>query len=180
MGRTATQRRYTFTAMHAVARMRGMEQQPEQRKRNSFLWTGVLLIILAIVSFALFFVAFPGQQALPWLNLLVSVLALGCIVIGLRRASVQPESYRGKGVGWILTVFSSLLLAFAVFAFYFARKLPDADAAPRIGQKAPDFELKDSNGRTVTLAQLLAEPAAPARQGSRSKAVLLVFYRGYW
>ena len=137
-------------------------------------------MFLAIVSFALFFVAFPGQQALPWLNLLVSSLALGCIVLGLRRASVRPESYGGKGAGWILTVLSSLLLAFTVFAFYFSRKLPDANAAPRIGQKAPDFELKDTNGKMVSLAQLLAEPAVAAHEGTHAKAVLLVFYRGYW
>ena len=39
---------------------------------------------------------------------------------------------------------------------------------PRIGQQAPDFTLKDQNGKTVNLAQ------------SRGHKVVLVFYRGYW
>lgn len=101
-------------------------------------------------------------------------------IAALRRASSQPERYRGKAAGWALTIVSSLVLLFAVFAFYFARKVPDAAAAPQVGQKAPDFELKDTNGQTVSLAQLLAEPLNAARAGAHPKAVLLVFYRGYW
>ena len=40
-----------------------------------------------------------------------------------------------------------------------------------VGQKAPDFSAKDGDGKTVTLAGLLATPPGP---------VLLVFYRGGW
>jgi hypothetical protein len=152
----------------------------EQLKRNSPLWAGVLLIVLAILTFALFFVSVPGQQFLPWVNLLLSGLAVVFFIAGLRRASSQPERYRGKAAGWALTIVSSLVLLFAAFAFYVARKVPDAAAAPQVGQKAPDFELKDTKGQTVSLAQLLAQPHDAAGAGARPKAVLLVFYRGYW
>jgi len=40
----------------------------------------------------------------------------------------------------------------------------------RLRARAPDFALQDVNGRTVTLSDL--------ERGNR--AVLLIFYRGYW
>jgi len=39
-----------------------------------------------------------------------------------------------------------------------------------VGQPAPEFALTDTGGKLVTLAQL--------REGKR--AVLLIFYRGFW
>jgi peroxiredoxin len=39
-----------------------------------------------------------------------------------------------------------------------------------VGQRAPDFALADANGKTVALSDML--------KGNR--AVLLIFYRGYW
>jgi hypothetical protein len=83
-------------------------------------------------------------------------------------------------MGWVFTAVSSLLLVFSCLAFYGARQIPQADAAPHVGQRAPDFELKDTSGRNISLAQLLAEPLDASQTGSRPKAVLLVFYRGYW
>jgi hypothetical protein len=70
-----------------------------------------------------------------------------------------------------------------------------------VGQKVPDFTLADSNGNKVSLGQLLGKAdssisasATPASANNSTgqaipagmspatppKAVLLVFYRGYW
>lgn len=136
-------------------------------------------MMCAILSNFLFFMKVPGQQVLPWLNLLLSVAAVVCFVMGLRRAMVQPQVYRGKVGGWVLTVVSSLLLVFAVFGFYASRHIPAATGAPQVGQKAPDFILKDSNGQHVSLQQLISAPMANSG-GAAPKAVLLIFYRGYW
>jgi hypothetical protein len=152
----------------------------EQLKYNVPLWAGVLFMALAVLSFALFFVRMPGQQLLPWLNLLLSGLTVVLFMAGSQRASSHPERYRGKRAGWLLTVFSSLLFLFAILAFHAARTVPDASSAPQVGQKAPEFELKDSDGQTMSLARLLAEPVNASPSGARPKAVLLVFYRGYW
>ena len=160
-----------------------MQTGVEQRQRNLPLWAGSLLLVLAVaLGFVPLFAQLPGQQALPWADLLLSVLAVVLIVMGLRRTLAQPARYGGKVGAWILTILSSLLLAFAVFGFYGARHIPDANAAPQVGQKAPDFQLQDMNGRTVSLDQLLAEPvdAAHSGNGTPPKAVLLIFYRGYW
>jgi len=49
---------------------------------------------------------------------------------------------------------------------------------PIVGQKAPDFTLQDTSGHPVTLAQLLSSPVPGSAEPP--KAVLLIFYRGYW
>jgi hypothetical protein len=66
-----------------------------------------------------------------------------------------------------------------------------------VGQKVPGFTLADTNGNKVSLDQLLGKGEAatktvslvapPANQSPTAmstamptKAVLLVFYRGYW
>jgi hypothetical protein len=147
-----------------------------QRRSNWPLWAGVLLLVAGLLSNALFFVSFPGQQFAPWLNLALFVVSAILFIVGLRRATAQPQVYRGKIAGWIFTIVSVLLLGFTVFVFFAARALPASAASPQVGQKAPEFTLADTNGQIISLAQLLAGPNPAARP----KAVLLVFYRGYW
>ena len=81
-----------------------------QRRRNWPLWAGVLLLAAGLLSNALFFVSFPGQQFTPWLNLALFVASAIFFIAGLRRAIAQPQVYRGKIAGWIFTVISVLLL----------------------------------------------------------------------
>jgi hypothetical protein len=155
-----------------------MNMNNERLERNSALWTGTILIVLAFLSFMLFFVSLPGKQALPWVNLLLSVLAVVLFAIGLRRAISQPERYRGKIAGWVLTVVSSLFLLFSIAVSYGSRHLPATNTSPQMGQKAPEFTLKDTNGQTASLTGLLAQPLDATSKPP--KALLLVFYRGYW
>ncbi len=149
------------------------------RRRSGYFWAGLLVLLAGLLSNVLFFVNVPGQRFASWLNLLLFVVAAVFFVMGLRRATAQPAVYRGKIAGWIFVVLSVLLLAFAGFGFYEARHVPAVSAAtPQIGQKAPDFTLVDTNSQPVSLAQMLNGSAtSPA---TRPKAVLLVFYRGYW
>jgi hypothetical protein len=67
--------------------------------------------------------------------------------------------------------------------FVSARKLPNSTAAPQVGQQVPEFTLQDTSGKSVSLDQLLASSSSgslPAFQNRTPKAVLLIFYRGYW
>jgi hypothetical protein len=41
---------------------------------------------------------------------------------------------------------------------YMTKRLPPSKEAPRVGVKAPEFALADTNGKLVTLAALLSEP----------------------
>jgi len=59
---------------------------------------------------------------------------------------------------------------FSYVMFYELRQVPPSTGAPRVGEKAPEFTLRDQDGRDIALADLI----------SRSKAVMLIFYRGFW
>ncbi len=139
------------------------------------LWLGLAFILLAILSNLLYFLKVPAAP-LPWVNLLLPIVALAALLIGLVRAFSQPQSYKGKIWGSIVTVLAVLLVAASTLFFVDARKLPRSAGAPQVGQRVPDFTLPDSTGQLTSLAQLFtASAAAPP-----PKAVLLVFYRGYW
>ncbi len=147
-----------------------------ERRRNSAVWLGLILAIVALLSQGLFFVKVPGQNALPWLSLALATVAVILVLVGVKRAFFQPQLYRGKIAGSIIAVISLLLFAVTVFGFVTARKIPGTTGVPQVGQKAPDFTLADTNGQNISLAQLLSTPVGNAHP----KAVLLVFYRGYW
>ena len=151
-----------------------------KRRWNFSLWTGFLLVVLGLVSYVTFFVRFPITRDFPWANLLLFLDGAVLLGKGLIRAFRQPEHYRGKILGSILTAVSLAGIGFFAYGlFYLVRQLPSSAAAPRLGQKAPDFTLPDQNGKPVTLAELLASPSA-GTAGARANGVLLIFYRGYW
>ncbi len=135
------------------------------RRFNWPLWTGLLLTVVAFFSYLGFFSRFPITRDIPWVNLLLFVIAMAFLVVGVRR------SQRKIGAS-LVAVIGAAVFAFFVFAIVvIAKQLPPSPGAPRVGQKAPDFSLLDSHRRTVTLSELRA--TAP-------RGVLLVFYRGYW
>ena len=148
-----------------------------ENRRNWALWAGFLLALCALLSNAVFFAGLPGQNAVSWLSALLAVAALVFVAIGLKTAWRRPK--RAKILGLIAALVSLMLAGVAMFAFVEARSIPAATGAPRIGQKAPDFTLADTNGQPVSLAQLFA-PASSSPQAAPPKAVLLIFYRGYW
>jgi hypothetical protein len=146
-------------------------------KINWPIWTGFLMSVIAFVSYPLVFVIFPVTRDFPWANLLLFALAGFLLFVGIRRAFASDRPRRSKIAGSIVTVLSAAIFGFFIFAvFIFARNLPAAHSAPQLGQKAPEFTLTDTNGKSVSLAELLTTPV----KGGPPKGVLLVFYRGYW
>jgi 4-amino-4-deoxy-L-arabinose transferase-like glycosyltransferase len=146
-----------------------------QTRRSSLLWLGCLLALAALLSNAIFFISPPGQKALPWVSLFLAIAALILLAIGMKRIFADARRYRAKVLGSVLALVSLGLAGVAIFAFVHSRALPTSTGAPRVGQEVPEFTLLDTNGRSVSLAQLLAPAAGPKPRG-----VLLVFYRGYW
>jgi len=71
--------------------------------------------------------------------------------------------------GWKIAGFSVLVLA-AVLLLLFLRgiRVPKPQIESAAGKPAPDFTLKDQDGRDFSLSSLHGSP------------VLLIFYRGYW
>ena len=146
---------------------------------NWRLWAGFGLSIAALAGYG-FLV--NETRAVFWPALLLFVVAAVLLFSGLKRRSHEPELYRGKIAGYVLTTLSVLILGLFGFAVYeVSRVFPDAKNAPQIGQRAPEFSLVDTNGKNFTLAELLSTPIANSGSAaSATKGVLVVFYRGYW
>jgi cation transport ATPase len=147
------------------------------RKLNWPLWAGFLLSLIAFLSYPFVFVWFPVTRDFPWANLLLFVLAAALLLVGVRRAFAPDRRRRSKIAASILTTISVAIFGFFIFAaFIIARRLPASPEHPQVSQKAPDFILSDTNGKSVSLSELLSSPV----NGRTPKGVLLVFYRGYW
>jgi len=141
-----------------------------KRKWNWLIWVGFLLVLSGFFSYT-FFARFPVTRDFPWANLVLFCSGGILLVVGLFRAFGNARVYRGKIAGSILTLLSVLIIGlFSYIIFYELRQVPASSGAPRVGQTAPDFMLLDQNEQPVGLGDLL----------SGSKAVALIFYRGFW
>ena len=146
------------------------------RKRTLAPWVGLLLTVLGALSNGLPFIGFPAAPV-PWISLLLSLIGFAVVLLGLWRSFGQSTVYKGRLSGSIAAAFSVLFLAGAIAFFWSSRHIPaESAAAPRVGQRVPDFTLPDSDGHSVSLTQLFSGSAGK----EPPKALLLVFYRGYW
>jgi AhpC/TSA family protein len=137
---------------------------------NWFLWIGCLFALAGFFSYT-FFAQFAITRDFPWANLLLFAAGGICLVVGLFRAFGKAKFYRGKIFGPILVTLAILMFGFFSYVFFYVlRQVPPSTGAPRVGQKAPEFTLSDQDGKDVSLRDLT----------SRSKAVALIFYRGFW
>ena len=144
---------------------------------NWQVWAGFLLSLTAFLSYFFVFVRFPVTRDFPWVNLLLFIGAAALLLVGLRRAFAHERRLGSKLIGLVAATLSLAIFGFFVFStFIMARWLPAAKGSPQVGQKAPEFSLSDTEGRTVSLTELLQTPI----NGKAPKGVLLVFYRGYW
>lgn len=137
---------------------------------NWSLWIGFLFALAGFLSYT-FFAQFPITRDFPWADLLLFAVAGILLVLGLFRAFGKARVYRGKIFGTILVTLGILMFGlFSYVFFYELRQVPPSTGAPRVGQRAPDFTLSDQDGKNVALSDLV----------SGSKAVALIFYRGFW
>ena len=149
-----------------------------QRRTNSALWYGLLITLFGIATQFFYFLRPPRpiSHVLPWINLLLPTIGVIVLFFGLARAFSRAAVYSGKIWGSSVTVIALLLLVGNVVLFRHTRDVPNSAGAPPVGKRLPEFTLSDSSGQPTSLSQLFAA----AGDGSQPKAVLLVFYRGYW
>jgi hypothetical protein len=141
------------------------------------IWAGLLMTLIAFVSYFFVFVWFPVTRDFPWANLVLFAVAAVLLLLGIRRAFAGTRPRKSKVAGVIVASLSFLIFGFFIFAtLVMPRWMPAARGAPKVGQKAPEFALTDTNSKTVTLAELLSTPI----KGKPARGVLLIFYRGYW
>jgi len=141
-----------------------------KRKWNWPIWVGFIITVGGLFSYE-FFAQFPVTRDFPWTNLLLFTGGGIFLVLGLFRAFGKPQLYRGKIFGPILAILGIVVFGFfSYLIFYQLRQVPPSTGAPRVGDNAPEFTLPDQNEKQVALADLV----------SGSKAVLLIFYRGFW
>jgi hypothetical protein len=156
------------------------------RNWNWRLWAGFGISVAALVGYVgLVLLSEDTPQVRPpllFLGIVLVVCAVFFLISGLQRAFGQPESYRGKIAGPILSVLSlAVITLFGFFAVTLSKALPSAANTPKVGQRAPEFTLVDVSGHQVSLSELLATPMKDSSGTMRApKGVLLVFYRGYW
>jgi len=137
---------------------------------NWSLWIGFLCALAGFLTYT-FFAQFPITRDFPWANFLLFAVGGILLVLGLFRAFGRQQMYRGKIFGPVLATLAVLMFGlFSYVLFYELRQVPPSTGAPRVGQKAPEFTLSDQDGKDVSLRDLV----------SRSKAVALIFYRGFW
>jgi len=150
----------TITTMSASAK----------KSWNWPLWIGFLFALAGFFSYT-FFAQFPITRDFPWANLLLFAAGGILLVLGLFRAFGKPRVYRGKILGPILAILGLLMFGFFSYVFFYVlRQVPPSIGAPRVGEKAPEFTLSNQDGKEISLRDLT----------SRSKAVALIFYRGFW
>ena len=156
------------------------------QRLNWQIWAGFLVSLAALFSYPLLFVDWPITRDFPWANLLLFAIAAILLFVGVRRGFAPERRRFSKIVSSVLAALSALVLGMFIFvAFVASRWLPASTGAPQVGQKAPDFNLVDTNNKPVSLSELLSspiktEPAASAGGPRAPKGVLLIFYRGYW
>ena len=156
------------------------------RRINWPIWLGFIISVFAFLSYPLIFINWPPTRDFPWANIALFVVAAILLFVGVRRAFAPDRRRLSKIVASLLTAFSVLILGMFIFvAFIAARWLPPSTGAPQVNQKAPAFELVDTNNKPISLTELLLQPmqsVPPAVAGGSHapKGVLLIFYRGYW
>jgi len=144
-----------------------------KRRWNWPIWVGFVVVVAGLFSYG-FFARFPTTRDFPWANLFLFGIGAAFLIVGLFRAFGRSRVFRGKIFASIFTVIAVLVVAFFSYEiFYVLRQVPASSGAPRVGQKAPDFILLDQNGNPVGLGDLLRGLSGP-------KAVVLIFYRGFW
>jgi hypothetical protein len=117
-------------------------------------WLGSLFSLLAFMSYSLVFAGFPATRNVPWVNFLLFGVSATFLFFGLKRMFGGKKSFLGKVISSILIFLSiSIFCVFCFVIFHATKQLPQSIGAPKIGQKAPEFALRDTRKNLVSLAR---------------------------
>ena len=148
--------------------------------KRRFHWSlaaGFLLALAGMLSVP-FFAQIPATRDFAWMNLVLLAAGILLLATALIRSFRQPQLFRGKILGSILTALSVLVLGFFCVGIFHFGRVPRPEIMQKAGEKAPELSLRDESDKNVTLEDLLA--SSQAGQASPAKGALLIFYRGHW
>jgi hypothetical protein len=141
-----------------------------KRSRNALIWIGFAILVLGLFSYPFSSVSQRCAISLgePRRDPRRGAASRDRSRSGLARAAAIPGPRRGT----LLAVLAVALVGFSSTPRSSgpARSGVEGRAAGRI--EAPDFTLPDQDGNPVTLSRVLLE--------GKPRAVVLVFYRGFW
>jgi hypothetical protein len=139
------------------------------RRRNHAIWIGPLVVFIGVVSYFTYFTQFPALRDFPWINLPIVLIGCGISIVSTKRAFSRSDVYRGKVLGSLSMIFSTLLTAlFVGYIGYLSYQLPEPTKTTQGLSIAPEFVLTDHNGQEVALNDF------------RGKKLIVTFYRGHW
>jgi hypothetical protein len=147
------------------------------KKINWPLWLGFVITIFAFLSYPFIFANWATTRDFPWVNIPLFILGLVLLFFGVRRAFAPGRRLVSKIIAPIVATISVLVIVmFVLTAFVVSRWLPPSTNAPQVNQHAPEFTLKDTGNKPVSLTSLITEPI----NNKPPRGTLLIFYRGYW
>jgi hypothetical protein len=127
---------------------------------------GFLIAFLALVTYFTLVPRWPDLRDSGLINVLAGGVGFLLSVWGVVR-SVRSRRWRATSI--LIAALSAFLAAsLPVYNYYLSYQLPDAERAIAINVSAPDFRLKDQEGRERSLSELVG------------KKIVLVFFRGHW
>jgi hypothetical protein len=148
------------------------------RRLNWPILLALPLSLVTIFSYPFAFVRWPLTRDLPWVNILMAVATLALVAAGIRRAFAPPGRWVSKSASVLVGALAVAGLWMFVYGVMIVpRRLPVSTGAPQVGQHAPDFSAADVDAQAISLSRLLSDPFA---NGAPPRALLLIFYRGYW
>src|SRR6266478_9082316 len=83
-------------------------------RRYRVLWLGLLITVLGVLSNWLYFLALPGQEVFPWINVLVPAAGLVVLLVGVRRAFVSPQTSGGKILAPVFAILAAVVFAMSL------------------------------------------------------------------
>ncbi len=120
----------------------------------------------AMVSYFLVAVWWPDLRDSGVLNCVLGCLGLP---IGFWAAARSFRQRRWRVTSSLILFLGTLSTLFlVVYLFYLSYQLPPTENVITTGSAAPEFNLKDQQGRVRSLAEF------------SGRKVLLVFFRGHW
>ncbi|HIG30150.1 MAG TPA: hypothetical protein EYQ50_21075 [Verrucomicrobiales bacterium] len=137
--------------------------------RNSNVWLGPVIVLLAAFSYFTIFVKVPALRDGPWLNLALLIFGLVLSCRGTRQTFTRESGIlkkMGAALGFLFSF--GLTGLFSSYIFFMSYGLPETTEVTNELSKAPGFSLVRHDGANFTQSDYL---------GSK---LVLVFYRGHW